>query len=135
MVLWLAGAPAALAGPEIAGPIAAQVERVIDGDTVRVTARIWVDQVVAVSVRLRNVDAPELFRPQCEAEKSRARDAKAFVETLLGGQAVALRDIEHDKYGGRVAARIETAGGVDVGAALLSEGLAVSSGDDDPWCA
>lgn len=43
----------ARATPEIAGPIAADVERVVDGDTVRVSAKIWVDQRVSVAVRLK----------------------------------------------------------------------------------
>ncbi len=125
---------AAAAAGDIQGPVEAVVERVVDGDTVRVSARIWVDQYVSVSVRLKNVDAPELFRPQCPAEKNKARAAKDFVEAMLGAGAATLRDIEHDKYGGRVAAHLETASGEDVGEALLAEGLAVAMGDPDPWC-
>ncbi len=123
-------APAAAA--EIAGPVAAEVERVVDGDTVRVSAEIWVDQRLSVSVRLRGVDAPELYRPQCEAERAMARRAKAFVEERIG-DSVRLSEIEHDKYGGRVVARIETASG-DLGEALVGAGLAVPAGTRDPWC-
>ncbi|MCB2113665.1 MAG: thermonuclease family protein [Parvularculaceae bacterium] len=119
---------------DLSGPVDAVVERIVDGDTVRVSARIWVDQYVSVSVRLKDVDAPELFRPQCSAEKEKARAAKIFVEALVGGGDVVLRDVTHDKYGGRVAAHLETASGADVGAALLAEGLAVSMGESDPWC-
>lgn len=126
--------PGARAQSPIPGPIAADLVRVIDGDTVKVSAQIWIDQFVTVSVRLKGVDAPELFRPQCEAERERARDAKAFVEAMLGAGAVTLLDISHDKYGGRVDARIETAGGDDVGAALIDQGLAVAAGAADPWC-
>ena len=77
--------------------------------------------------------APELFRPQCEAERALARRAKAFVGAKIG-VGVILLEIERDKYGGRVVARLETAEGEDVGAALLAEGLAVEMGGDDPWC-
>ncbi len=127
-------APGAMAASEIAGPVAADVERVIDGDTVRVSAKIWIDQRVTVAVRLSGIDAPELFRPQCDAERAIARRAKVFVEETVG-IGVTLRDIQHDKYGGRVVARLETASGVDVGAALIAAGLAVEIGADDPWCA
>jgi endonuclease YncB( thermonuclease family) len=106
---------------------------VVDGDTVRVSAKIWVDQRVSVAVRLKGVDAPELFKPQCEAEKDAARKAKAFVEEIVGG-GVRLLEIEHDKYGGRVVARLETDGGTDVGAALVAKGLATVMGAPDPWC-
>jgi endonuclease YncB( thermonuclease family) len=118
---------------EIPGPVPASVERVLDGDTVKVAAQIWVDQVVTISVRVRGVDAPELFRPRCAAERAAAAKAKGFVEALLAGGAIALFEIDRDKYGGRVVARIESEGG-DVGAALLAEGLAVEEGASDPWC-
>ncbi len=120
------------ASSDIAGPVEAVVERVVDGDTIRVSAKIWVDQQVSVSVRLKGVDAPELFRPQCEGERALARKAKSIVEALIGG-GVLLREIEHDKYGGRVVARLETAGGVDIGAALLAERLATKIGTPDSW--
>jgi micrococcal nuclease len=125
-------APAAHA-TALTGPVAASVERVVDGDTVKVLAEIWVDQHVAVSVRLKNVDAPELFRPQCEAERVRAREAKVFVEDVIG-TTIVLFDIVHDKYGGRVVARVETENGADLGASLIAAGLAVPIGADDPWC-
>lgn len=126
-------ASSAAAGP-IEGPVAATVERVVDGDTVRVTARIWVGHSVSVSVRLAGVDAPELYRPRCAAEKDRAREAKTFVEGLLGAGEVMLLDVVNDKYGGRVVARVETPEGADVGAALLEEGLAVEDGAPERWC-
>lgn len=122
----------ARAAERIEGPIAAEVERVIDGDTVRVAARIWVGHTV--SVRLAGVDAPEIFRPRCAAERDAARRAKSFVETMLGGEEVTLHDVVPDKYGGRVVARIETASGDDLGEALLCEGLAAEDGAADPWC-
>ena len=124
----------AAAAERVEGPVAAAVERVIDGDTVRVLARIWVGHTVAVSVRLAGVDAPEIFRPQCPAEREKAREAKTFVEGMLGGDDITLLDIVPDKYGGRVVARVETASGEDVGAALIDAGLATENGADDPWC-
>jgi endonuclease YncB( thermonuclease family) len=121
------------AADPIEGPVAATVERVIDGDTVRVTARIWVGHSVSVSVRIAGIDAPEIYRPRCAAEKERAREAKAFVERMLGAGDVTLLDVVNDKYGGRVVARVETPEG-DVGAALLDQGLAVEDGAAERWC-
>lgn len=126
-------APGAEAAGDIPGPVAAEVERVIDGDTVRVSAKIWVDQRISTAVRIYGVDAPELFRPQCEAERAAARKAKSFVEAIIDA-GVMLGDISHDKYGGRVVARLETTDGIDIGAALLEAGLAVEIGAGDPWC-
>lgn len=118
----------------VPGPVAARIERVIDGDTMKVSAQIWIDQFVTVSVRIKGVDAPELIRPQCEAERGRALEAKAFLEAALADGVIALLDISNDKYGGRVDARVETANGGDIGAALIDKGLAVAEGAADPWC-
>lgn len=134
MVLWTAAvglSPASAADDP--GAVPATVERVIDGDTLKVSARIWIDQSLSVSVRVKGADAPELFRPRCAAEAARARQAKDFVASIVG-DAVTLTEIEHDKYGGRVAARVVTESGDDLGAALVTEGLAVAPGARDPWC-
>ena len=66
--LWLAagvgvaaGAGHALVASEVLpGPIAADVIKVIDGDTLPVRARIWLGQEVEINVRLADVDTPEL---------------------------------------------------------------------------
>ncbi|MEM8770224.1 MAG: thermonuclease family protein [Pseudomonadota bacterium] len=132
----LAGGPLGeLAGDErlsFAGPAPAAIERVVDGDTVKARVAIWIDQEIVVSVRLLGIDAPELFRPKCAAEKARAKDAKHFVENFLRGQTVTLTDIERGKYAGRVAARINVSGR-DLSDALVSAGFAVE-GVRGAWC-
>ncbi len=114
------------------GPAPASVERVIDGDTVRMRVAIWIDQELIVSVRLAGVDAPELFRPKCAAEREKAERAKRFVKEFLKGGDATLHDIGRDKYGGRVVARIETQDG-DLSTALVDAGLAVRIGKG-AWC-
>ena len=123
--------PSPVAASEL-GPMRAAVERVVDGDTVRVRVAIWLDQEIRVAVRLADVDAPELFRPECPGEKARAQSAKAFVETFLEGREVMLHDIRRGKYAGRVAARIE-ADGEDLGRALVAAGLG-STDLKTRWC-
>ena len=114
------------------GPARGDVERVVDGDTVKVRVGVWIDQELIVSVRIAGVDAPELFRPKCAAEKEKARAAKEFVEAFLAHRAVTLADIKRGKYAGRVIARLE-AGGRDLGQALVEEGHAVK-GARGVWC-
>lgn len=114
------------------GPASASVERVIDGDTVRMRVAIWIDQELVVSVRLAGVDAPELFRPKCKSEREKGKLAKQFVEEFLKDGDATLHDIGRDKYGGRVVARIETQDG-DLSAALVDAGLAIRSGKG-VWC-
>lgn len=119
----------------LSGPIEAEVIKVVDGDTIKVRANIWVDQTVTVSVRLRGVDAPELYRPKCDAEKKLARLAKASVNTVTPvGSKVRLTQITRDKYGGRVVAYVETNDGETLGTRLLSQGQAIAMGSHKPWC-
>lgn len=118
------------------GPIPAEVIKVVDGDTIKVRATIWVDQTVEVSVRLRGIDAPELYRPKCEAEKRLARQAKAAVSAASPvGSLVTLSNVTQDKYGGRVIASVETLDGFVMSEHLLANGQAIAYGAQKPWCA
>jgi endonuclease YncB( thermonuclease family) len=118
---------------ELPGPIPATVVEVIDGDTLEVRARIWLDQEVTTAVRLKDIQAPEIRRPPCPAHKAAGEASKAFVETL-GLTEVTLADVEHDKYGGRVAARVLLPDGRDLSALLLETGHAWPYGADDALC-
>ncbi|MBT4769748.1 MAG: nuclease [Rhodospirillaceae bacterium] len=104
------------------GPVPAQVLEIIDGDTLKVRARIWLGQDVDISVRLVDVDAPEL-RGRCERERQLAQNARHLVESLVAGRPVILHDIRYGKYAGRVLARITTEDGEDLAARLIAAGL------------
>jgi endonuclease YncB( thermonuclease family) len=120
---------------DLAGPISAEVLKIVDGDTIKVRATIWVDQTVEVSVRLRGIDAPELYRPKCDAEKRLARIAKASVSTTSPvGSIVQLSNIKRDKYGGRVIASVSTDDGETLASRLLAQGNAIAYGAPKPWC-
>lgn len=116
------------------GPVPADVIRVIDGDTIRVRVRVWLDQTVDVSARLVGIDAPELNGADCQAERTRGRRARDAAVTMAGA-ALILRNIEHDKFAGRVVAEALSIDGVSLSDALLSQGHAVAYGDDTAWCA
>ena len=131
-----ASGPSAAAGREVlAGPVEAAVERVVDGDTIAVRARIWIDQEIAVMVRLRGIDAPEP-RGGCAAERALARRAADFLEAVTGAGPVTLTEISGDKYYGRVLARVTTAEGRDLADGLLGLSLArpYDGGERAPWC-
>lgn len=130
--LALAALPAE-ADRALPGPVPAEVIRVVDGDTIRVRARIWVDQTVEVSVRLAGIDAPEIYRPRCEAERAPARAARDAIG-LEPGDAVALRDIRLGKYAGRVVADAVLNDGESLSARLLAQGHAIPLGAEKPWC-
>jgi len=119
----------------LAGPVPAQVLRVLDGDTIEVRARLWLDQSLETAVRLRGVDAPEI-RGRCEVEVMLARRAKEFIEGKITNADVMLYDIQHDKYSRRVVARVAGGGVTDLSAALIKAGHAVpyAGAARKPWC-
>ncbi len=119
----------------IAGPVAARVIDVVDGDTVRVRARIWLGFDVTTLVRLDGVDAPELSA-SCDAERRLAGQAREFVRAQIGGGAVVLTDIRFGKYAGRVVARVAAADETDLAGALIGAGLGrpYAGGSRQSWC-
>jgi micrococcal nuclease len=117
----IAAGPALGAG-EFRGPVAAQVERVIDGDTLDVRAEIWIGQSLNIRVRIDGVDTPEI-RGHCAEERQRAEAARAYLSRRIGGAEVRLTAIAYDKYGGRVRAAVSDASG-DVATALIAKGFA-----------
>lgn len=136
VLLSILTAPMAQAQRVIPGPLEAEVLRVIDGDTIEVRAFIWPGHSVETRVRLADVDAPEIRRVRCEAEREAGFAAKAFVEALLAGEnvRVGLLAIRPDSFGGRVVAQMALADGRDLGALLISEGHATPFSARGGWC-
>ena len=125
-------------------------------EPLRVRARIWLGQDLAIYVRLAGVDAPET-RGACARERELAQRAQDFVASHLalgrdpgggpggdpGGDpgkdkepSVQLREVRYGKYARRVVARVETEAGLDLSAALLAAGLAqpYDGGRRPSWC-
>ncbi|MHA1564657.1 MAG: thermonuclease family protein [Alphaproteobacteria bacterium] len=124
----------------LAGPVAAAVTHVIDGDTFEVVARIWLGQDIAVRIRLDGIDAPEM-RARCAQEGLLAEQARRFTAVWLSqgadtGGLVILEDIHYGKYAGRVIAKVRLADGSDLGRALIDAGLAraYDGGTRPDWC-
>lgn len=124
----------ASAGERLAGPVAAETVKVIDGDSIEVRARVWLDLDVTVQVRIRGIDAPEL-RGACPREKTLARKAKDGLSDLASGE-LKLANITHDKFGRRVDADVTNGAGVDLRAAMIAAGLArpYDGGKRGDWC-
>lgn len=125
----------AAAAERLAGPYSAEVERVVDGDTLAVRVAIWIEQDLSVLVRIRGIDAPEV-RGKCESEKEHAREATIALQQLVASGDVALTTIEGDKYFGRVIADVTTSAGENVGAALIASGHVrnYDGGARESWC-
>jgi endonuclease YncB( thermonuclease family) len=121
------------AGP---GPIyAADVVRVIDGDTF--VARVHVRQGLYVNahVRLRDIDAAELHA-RCASEFAKAIAARTALERMLADGSVTISRIGKDKYPERIDASVATRHTADVSAAMLKAGYAraYDGGRRGSWC-
>ncbi|WP_438751197.1 thermonuclease family protein [Pararhizobium sp. O133] len=107
---------------EIAGPVSAEIIRVIDGDTILVAARPWPQQTMEVFVRLRGIDAPEL-KSSCAATRDAGRQAREALTDLIRDQPeIQLFHISGDKYFGRVLADISFSDGRNPAQEMLSAG-------------
>lgn len=116
-------APVSATSRQIEGPVAAEVVKVIDGDTVLVEAMPWPDHKVSTYVRLRGIDAPEL-RSKCPAFREAALQAKSELRSLVDGERmVQLTAISGDKYFGRVVADLKLSNGTRPAELLLQAGL------------
>lgn len=131
-----AAMPVAAQQPVPGTVVKAEVLSIVDGDTIHVKAEIWKNQYLITNVRLRGIDTPELRTPQCEEEKALAIKAKNLLEKLISGDAVFLKEIDHDKYGDRVLAKVITAKNLDISQELLSAHLAVPYAGQkrQSWC-
>jgi len=93
--------------------------RVIDGDSI---------VVAGIEIRIHGIDAPE-FRQTCHRSGRTwpcGRAATAAMRTMVAGREIRCRAREQDRYGRTVAVCL--AGGLDLGAAMVKGGNAVSYG-------
>ncbi len=99
------------------GPALAGHPRVVDGDTL---------ELDGTRIRLFGIDAPESAQ-SCERDGAAyacGQAAKHYLEQLIGGQPVACRAKDRDRYGREVA--ICTVGTADINAAMVRAGWAVA---------
>lgn len=107
---------------------AADVVRVIDGDTFIARLRLWPVPVlnIEVSVRLTGVNAPD------RGEGGHAEATRELTK-ILGEGAVTLQAVKVDKYGGRVEAIVAVRGAAPESPALAVADELVAAGVAVPW--
>lgn len=112
---------------------------IIDGDTLQIAAP-WSPYGLEWKVRVRGIDAPEKgARAKCSPEKLRAARAEKMTEQLISqsDNQVILRNVDHDKYGGRLVADVILKDGSSLSEELISAKLAKrynGSGPRPTWC-
>jgi endonuclease YncB( thermonuclease family) len=114
---------------------AAEVVRIIDGDTFVARMRKGPAGEIETRVRLRSIDAAELHA-RCSKELRLALAARAALQRLLAEGRVTLSHVGPDKYPGRIDANVTTRNNVDVSAAMLNGGWAraYDGGRRGTWC-
>ena len=108
----------------VEGPVEAELISVIDGDTLLVNAQPWPQHTIAVLVRVRGIDAPEM-KSKCELSRRAALRARQALIRIARGR-IRLTNISGDKYFGRVVADITVDDATDIGTAMIGSGLARS---------
>lgn len=114
----------------LAGEANAQSWRAIDGDTIVLDGE---------TIRIANIDTPEIRHAQCDAERRLGLVAKAELEKLLDSGAITLERGDpasgrlKDKYGRTLG--IISIDGLDVGETLIGRQLARPwTGKRKAWC-
>lgn len=109
---------------------------VYDGDTVYSELCFLPSPLKNVSIRLVGIDTPEI-RTTCASEKALGYQAKAYLESLLAEQTeILVKNVDWDKYGGRIDGDIILPNGDSVSALMIKSGLArpYMGGTREPWC-
>lgn len=111
----------------------AQVVRVVDGDTFEANVEVWPGMKANALVRIYGIDTPEIHG-KCELEKMLAQDAKLFATNWLKDNVV-IYDVQPDKYGGRVVARVNVHG-KEFSQMIIEAGLAhpYYGKTKEAWC-
>ncbi len=104
-----------------------RVNCIVDGDT------LWTG---GVKVRIADVDAPEIGKPQCASEKALGERATVRLMELVNSGAFTMQSgpgRDEDRYGRKL--RVLLKDGRSIGDILVSEGLARTwTGKRQPWC-
>ncbi len=106
-----------------------------DGDTCYITMPALPTELKNMSVRILGIDTPEI-RGKCDKEKALAQKAKEFANNAFkNAKTIEYKNLEWDKYGGRVLADVYL-DGVLYSKQLIKSGLArpYSGEEKKSWC-
>lgn len=104
----------------------------IDGDTVKIQARVWPNIIVEEHVRLLGIDTPEM-KAAAPCERVMAQKAKdATTAILAAGKRITISSNSRDSFG-RILGDVRV-DGVSLSDTLLSRGVARKFGVKVAWC-
>lgn len=105
-----------------------KIVKVYDGDTVTISARIYITETQTTklfrfNVRLRGIDSPEI-KTKNDKERILGIEARDGLRKLIMNEIVTLENVDYDKYG-RILADVITKEGVNASDWMLSNDYAV----------
>ena len=101
----------------------ARINRIVDGDTMDLAIDLGFRISTDIRIRLNGIDTPETFRPKSAGEKQHAKEAVAFVTSLIPpGTKVHVKTSKTGKYG-RWIADITLPDNRDLVRVMLDEGF------------
>jgi micrococcal nuclease len=110
----------------------ATLKRIVDGDTMEFLVDPGFDVQFTITVRVKNIDTPETYRPSCEAEKlhgeKASKRAKELLTDPLTGEPVPVKLISYKRqfdrgFYSRYLVHIILPDGRDYGDVMREEGL------------
>lgn len=100
----------------------AKVIRVVDGDTFEAVIELGLAVSYTSSIRVKDLDTPETWRPKSEAERTHGNEATSMAAILLEGQEIQLNITGRDRYG-RVVAEVILPDGRNFKEVMIKNGL------------
>lgn len=98
---------------------------VVSGDTFDVAGQKF---------RIAGIDAPQILASRCDAEERRGKVAAQRLRELLNSGAMSLETVGGLASVSGPVLRVVRIDGRNIGATMITEGLAVSYGAVRPWC-
>lgn len=120
--------------------VSTTVTRVIDGDTF-VISRVWAPwRYLEWDIRVRGIDTPEKgAAAKCADEKRLGLQATEYARAVIAehDNKVRVKNVAHDKYGGRLVADVDFEDGTTLASYLITIGYArpyAGFGPKPNWC-
>lgn len=107
---------------------------VVDGDTFKGMFQVFEGVWIQKSIRVRNVDTPET-KSRLICERASAAKATNFIGNMLANASIEIKNLDEDKYSGRVDADVFI-NGKDLANAIVQSGNGryYDGKKREPWC-
>ena len=116
------------------GPYKLVNPTVVDGDTFKGMFQVFEGVWIHKSIRVRNVDTPEI-KSRLICERASAAKATNFMGNMLANTSIEVKNLDEDKYSGRVDADVSV-NGKDLATAIVQSGNGryYDGKKREPWC-